>query len=109
MSAGVITDANLESAVAALVARQEPIITLTFTSVGSPSSGTLNLSSQGIKALPSGASWGLHNPGDKRTLTGSAFNELFANTGLYYTTIQTQSGSRDTCIPIKYVSGKTGV
>lgn len=109
MSAGVVTTANLENAVAALVARQEPIITLTFTSVGSPPTGTLNLGPQGVRSLPSGATQDLNNPGDKRTLTGSAFNEIFANTGLYYTTIQTQGGSQDTYIPIKYVSGETGV
>ena len=109
MTAGVVTTANLETAVAGLIARQEPIITLTFTSVGSPPTGTLNLGRQGVRSLPSGTTQGLNGPGDKRTLTGSEFNALFASTGLYYTTIQTQGGSQDVYIPIKYVSGETGV
>lgn len=108
MTAGVVTTANLETAVAGLIARQEPIITLTCTSIGAPPSGALNVG-QSIQSLPSSISSEINQQGDKLTLTGSQFNTAFANTNLYSTTIQTQSGPQDTLIPIQYEAGKTGV
>lgn len=108
MTAGVVTTANLEQAVAGLIARQDAVITLTCTSIGAPPSGALNVG-QSVQSLPSSISSEINQQGDKLTLTGSQFNTAFANTNLYSTTIQTQSGPQNTLIPIQYEAGKTGV
>lgn len=108
MTAGVVTTANLEQAVAGLITRQDAVITLTCTSIGAPPSGALNVG-QSVQSLPSSISSEINQQGDKLTLTGSQFNTAFANTNLYSTTIQTQSGPQNTLIPIQYEAGKTGV
>ena len=53
MTAGVVTTANLETAVAGLIARQDAIITLTVSGPGTPPSGTLNMGPHGVASLPS--------------------------------------------------------
>ena len=109
MTAGVVTTANLETAVAGLIARQDAIITLTVSGPGTPPSGTLNMGPHGVASLPSSITNQIAGPGTVLTLSATDFNTAFQSQGIYYTTISTQSGDQQANIPIKYVAGETGV
>lgn len=78
LSGGVVTNANLEYTVAALVARQEPIITLeAVSSDNAPERDCLNNNPSGVQPLPEAVLQQISTIGDKMVLTGTQFNEMF--------------------------------
>lgn len=83
LSGGVVTNANLEYAVAALIARQEPMITLTCVSGVDPEDIEVVNAGAQTAFLPESVENGINAVGDSMSFTKTQFNETFANVNLY--------------------------